>query len=649
MKAFLKNIILIGSENSKRELEFSNGLNIITGDSKTGKSALIEIVDFCLFAKRSTVPVGIVINYTKIFCCVFEYNNKKIIIGRSKEQPTKCYFSVEYDLKFDAKDNVDFVYFEKIKPRTREEVQQDFEEHLGMSVDDTSLPEDENNGRNKGKVSIRNATSLFFQHQNLVANKHSLFYRFDDFMKGKSVIDQFPIFMGWVNNRYYRLKKRVDKLDKNIKKIEKEERKLKLTFDDQKAKLLAPINQYYKVLNMRFQEENATISRLKEIALNLPEVPSNAEQNVDFKQQLNLLEKKKNELLKELYEQNQLIGLIEENEIESSGYAKSLSDLASVSFSDTNVNELNCPVCSSTVEGVGSRVNAVQSSRESLIEELSRVGNYKKDSSKALNSLLLKRDKQKLKIRDVNTEIKQLKKIFRVKDNTEIRDALNQIKGRIETILEFIVISQKQDDKPLNLLEMKAELEENQKALKGYGLEHRFSEANALINKTMNELKEKLDFEDDLRDGEMKFKTEDFSFYYYCHNQEIRLSEMGSGANWLACHLAVFLSILKLIAKSNAVIPAMLFLDQPSQVYFPKVTQTFSSENKNGLLGEEEVDENIKQVINIYNVIKDFLDDLEKDSSIGFKPQVIVLEHADEPQFDEFVRYRWSADGDKLI
>ena len=133
---------------------------------------------------------------------------------------------------------------------------------------------------------------------------------------------------------------------------------------------------------------------------------------------------------------------------------------------------------------------------------------------------------------------------------------------------------------------MKDELDEYQKKLRGYGLEHKFTEANALMNETMNALKDKLDFEDDLRNGEMKFKTQDFSFYYYYKGQEIRLSEMGSGANWLACHLAVFLSILKLIAKSDSVIPAMLFLDQPSQAYFPKVTRRFSSTNTEQIVCE---------------------------------------------------------------
>ena len=61
------------------------------------------------------------------------------------------------------------------------------------------------------------------------------------------------------------------------------------------------------------------------------------------------------------------------------------------------------------------------------------------------------------------------------------------------------------------------------------------------------------------------------------------------------------------------------------------------------------MDENIKQVVNIFNVIKEFLDELANDPEFGFRPQVIVLEHGDEPEFAEFVHYRWSTNGVKLI
>ncbi|EEZ41593.1 DUF3732 domain-containing protein [Photobacterium damselae] len=649
MKAFLRNIILIGHDGTVKDLGFERGLNIITGDSKTGKSALIEIVDYCLFSKRSTIPVGIVTDFTDIFCCVFEHNNKKIVIGRSNRQPTKCYFAVEYSVDFIADNIINANYFKSKKTRSRLEVQKDFEEHLGLSVEDTSLTENDYN-LNKGKVSIRNATSLFFQHQNLIANKHSLFCRFDNFIKSRSVIDQFPIFMGWVDSRYYRLKKRSEELEKQIKKIDKEEKKTQLDIQEKREKLLIPIREYYRILNLKFLDEDASLDKLKYLARNLPFVPLNAEQNVDFNKQLNSLEKKKDKELTSLYECNQLISLIKSNEEESIDYSNSMERLKEISQDEfESKHNVSCPLCNAPVSNVVARVEEVKHSRMLLLDELSRINSYKQDSSKSLNSLLLKRDKQKQVIANIENEMKQLRKLYKVKNNLDIRDSLNIIRGRIESSLEIFIEGQSSEKANHYLSELREELEICDEQIRGYGLEHKFSEANALINQTMNELKKDLDFEDDLRDGEMKFKTEDFTFTYYFKKQEILLSEMGSGANWLACHLAVFLSILKLTSSSHSVIPAFLFLDQPSQVYFPKVTRRFSSINKEELSNEDGVDEDIKQVINIFKVIERFLDKLEEDPNVGFKPQIIVLEHADQPEFNKYIRYRWSSNGSKLI
>lgn len=64
MKAILKKIVLFSKDGKKREVLLEKGLNIITGDSKTGKSALLEIVDYCLFSSRSTIPKGKITDFT---------------------------------------------------------------------------------------------------------------------------------------------------------------------------------------------------------------------------------------------------------------------------------------------------------------------------------------------------------------------------------------------------------------------------------------------------------------------------------------------------------------------------------------------------------------------------------------------------------
>ena len=45
------------------------------------------------------------------------------------------------------------------------------------------------------------------QHQNLVANKHAIFYRFDQKEKRDQAINHFKILMGLVNEEYFDLHK----------------------------------------------------------------------------------------------------------------------------------------------------------------------------------------------------------------------------------------------------------------------------------------------------------------------------------------------------------------------------------------------------------------------------------------------------------
>lgn len=58
MKSYIKSIIIFDKNGEKRVVPLKQGVNIITGESKTGKSALVEIIDYCLCSTRCTVPKG---------------------------------------------------------------------------------------------------------------------------------------------------------------------------------------------------------------------------------------------------------------------------------------------------------------------------------------------------------------------------------------------------------------------------------------------------------------------------------------------------------------------------------------------------------------------------------------------------------------
>ena len=115
MNTYIKRIFLFGSGTEIREVKLKRGLNLITGDSKTGKSALIEIVDYCLFSKRSTIPKGKIDDFSELYSIVLKLNEINIVIARSKSKSTKAFINVETNEEFLANFNKD--YFSKIQEK----------------------------------------------------------------------------------------------------------------------------------------------------------------------------------------------------------------------------------------------------------------------------------------------------------------------------------------------------------------------------------------------------------------------------------------------------------------------------------------------------------------------------------------------------
>lgn len=89
-----------------------------------------------------------------------------------------------------------------------------------------------------------------------------------------------------------------------------------------------------------------------------------------------------------------------------------------------------------------------------------------------------------------------------------------------------------------------------------------------------------------------------------------------------------------------------MFLDQPSQVYFPTTIDTAPKFDAKDLKQKEgkEADDDLRAVTNLFIQIANVLYSMEKD--YGFMPQVIISDHADyldlkEYNFTDYVVCRW--------
>ena len=179
MDSFIKAISIFNDYGERRQVLLDRGVNIIAGKSKTGKSALLEIIDYCLCSARCTIPKGVITDFGYLYSIVMEIDTKLYIIARMRwnyvADPRPMFFSEERS-DFDVT-SLELDYFSSGKKVSVMEAKTLIENALGLHTTNVSL-----DSASAGKrASLRNMVSYLGQHQNVRARKFALFYRLSDY------------------------------------------------------------------------------------------------------------------------------------------------------------------------------------------------------------------------------------------------------------------------------------------------------------------------------------------------------------------------------------------------------------------------------------------------------------------------------------
>lgn len=209
--------------------------------------------------------------------------------------------------------------------------------------------------------------------------------------------------------------------------------------------------------------------------------------------------------------------------------------------------------------------------------------------------------------------------------------------------------------------DLEEEIKTSKKKIKAYqkDLEEKFDvtkkllNAEKYINAEMKKIGEKFDFEKTYKPINLKFSLDNFELWHEKDNGEkVYLRSMGSGANWLYSHVTLFLALHKFFCSlgDKSLIPPILFLDQPSQVYFPtsirdeneafnakEIEQKKGKEANDTKSFEEKADEDLKAVTNLFNQLVAFCKTTFEET--GIEPQIIVADHADNLTLDNEVDF----------
>lgn len=642
MKSYIKAIIIFNENDEKRLVPLKQGVNIITGESKTGKSALVEIIDYCLCSTRCTIPKGKITDFSYLYVLVMGIGDNTYIIARYNwDNGGKMYFSKE-EKDFNYK-VLSLGYFSEKPTLPYKDAQYEIECALGLFVTNMATDADQQ-GK---KASLRNMVSYLFQHQNLMASKFALFYRFSDYYKRKDIIDQFPVFAGMISQEYYSDLIQLNTLKAQLKQKYKKQKANEKSTAYIKENLSPLLTDYFALLEKDFDDKISAQKMLK-MASNLPEFDDTqlfGESKIA--ERYSVLNEKLEELRNEEREILLKIKNIDNASKTGNEFTEMLMDLKQqTTVAEIEATEYICPLCGHDCQEIAENDSQLIEATEWLDNELKITEKYTADFSEDVRKLKDEHSKIDAKIKEVWKQIKMVEqKFISSKALVSKREKVNYAKARIALYAEMSDsgIFETVDE---DIAELKEKIQQLEEKIQGFDVDTKKAKAQAFLSENMNRLSLSLDFEDEYRPINLNFGLldETFDIYQYQNNREkIHLYEMGSGANWVSCHIALFLSFLRYFAKQdNSPMPLFMFFDQPSQVYFPQ------GDSKD----DEITQADLMAVNKMYKTIFDEINSIGEDT--GILPQIIIVDHVDgnnlecEKEFEEYVRCNWR-NGQALI
>ncbi|QYY34569.1 DUF3732 domain-containing protein [Ruficoccus sp. ZRK36] len=638
MSIQILNIILYSHDGRTRVLTFEPGrVNVITGASKTGKSALIDIVDYCLGSGTCRVPDGIIRNSVAWFGIKLKLSEGQAFVARKcpnrgSDSSEECYISLGHEVEFPRLDS--------LKQNTNSKgLVATASGWTGISENLHIPPEGQT--RLPLAANIRHGLMLCFQPQDEIIRRNQLFHMSDDNWKAQSLVDTLPYFLGAVEDDYIRKQEKLRELRAEHRAAERKVNEIlsiRGTGTGKAGSLLSQARDVGLSYASTGDEWESIVQKLKEIAstpIAQIEEPDSGSEEYD-----RLSEMREQLLTEQRHIQNQ-ISAARSLESAEAGFKVEAKEhkarLISIGiFDDSHIHK--CPLCSHNLESEGELLDAkdIQTSLESInaqLEQVSRTAPHVEKAISELKEKLISIQQKLQENRDAMNAVREAdERLQLLKDDAAKK---SHVIGRISLFLESVPEfpgTQELEDRLKQLSDQISKLEEE---LSAEVIQDKLDSIVALLSIEMSEWAKHLDLEHSKYP--LRFQLKKLTIVAATPSGLIPMSRMGSGENWVGYHLIGHLALHKWFSRQSRPVPRFLFLDQPSQVYFPP------EPTGDGSIDDLK-DDDRQELRRMFEMVFKAVQDLSPDF------QIIITEHADinEDWYQNEVRERWRG-GLKLV
>ena len=636
-------VVVFSYDRRRRILPLNTGqVNIITGASKTGKSALVDIVDYCFGAGECRVPEGPIRRSVSWFGLKLQLGSGQAFIAR--RCPSAQSVSSE-DCFVEVGNEVEIPEANDLRQTTNTK---------GLSalltswagIQDNLHEPPEGQTRQPLSANVRHALPLCFQSQNELTRKEQLFHISDpdprkQGHKFQALQDTFPYFLGAVDDDYIRKREDLRRLREQLRACERQLTELKALRGDgisKAATLLAQTRDVGLSASVATTWEE-TVTALHEIA-RMP-IASVDVQTLEGQEYARLSEER-NRLLDEQRKLREEIAAARAFERDEKGFSREASEqrarLTSIGIFDGSEPGHSCPLCSQELSAA-SELPSVAQIKEALTNISSRLESVTRATPQIEKAIVEIESRLHLVQASLAKNRSEMEAVRSSSDRLQqIQDEAAKralILGRISLYLESL--PQLPDTKALE--EKAQRLREQCEALfdelSNEHVKERTDSIMSILGQRITEWARLLDLEHSKFPLRLDIKK--LTIVADTADGPIPMDRMGSGENWVGYHLIGHLALHEWFIKRNRPVPRFLFLDQPSQVYFPPEKDVDGSMD---MVKEDDRHAVSRMFKFVFNVVEKLKPDF----------QVVITEHADinEDWYQGAVVEKWRS-GLKLI
>ena len=628
-------IAFFGIEGRRRTIDFKpDQVNVITGASGTGKSALIDAIDYCLGSTNCDLP-WFVRGHAEAVAVHWAKDDLQLIVGRRIPKAGKGtgQMFVRSGKALEMPMIADDLEGRAPREHARKEIERAF--GIGDIEDaDTALKAE------VGRATIRHVTPYLFLSGDVIVSKNTLLHDLNRSDKARDIKATLPYFLGAVDQESVLAERRLRQLEAALNRLQREAKARERSQSRLTERSMALLSQAAEVGLAELPSPTATDQALLEELRGI--VGSDIETaSTSAGDELGVLEAERQSLVAEISGLRDKRKALNRAIREAQGYETAVSSqshkLALVEH--LKLDEKRCPVCDAETDLGHAMAEQIHASLDIIREEVATVDQLHPELVEQFSEVEEQVTSRSGRLREVEAQIGAIiRQTEAARRAATLAQARALVIGRASQFLETTV--EDFDLPKVDLQPLREEIAELQDKVDPQAKRDRLRDAENMISGYATEILAELPTEVPATNARMQFSASPrLTLVEPERRSVLSLTEIGSDQNYLSIHLALSFALQKHFETIHGPVPGLLVIDQISRPYYPEGGDERSLEDM-------EIDGDRQAMRKIVGFLFE-----ETARRTGL--QVILIEHAyidDDSRYVDATLERWTkASGEKLI